>query len=129
MSQQLQTSMWISAVYKLKPLICEMGWEEVNLPNDETQKIFDICGEKIIHWVVEVFRHSAEIERVTLSLQDAGMESARIQSLWKTPKILGAVGVFIQKKCVQQVSHLEKLFHAHHWKHIAVPKTFIPHED
>ena len=35
-----------SVVYKLKPLICEIRWDEVNLLKIETQNAFEVlCGE------------------------------------------------------------------------------------
>ena len=60
---------------------------------NERQKIFEIYGERSKSLGRENIRHSAEIERLTLSLREADMESARkeFNLNWKTRKILGTV--------------------------------------
>ena len=97
-----------SAVYKRTPLICEFRWVEVNLPKIETQGIFEKMTEKIIPWIVNIFDIRSILNNQP-SVYKGQKWNQRVFNLYgMARKILGTVGVTLQKKCIQQVSDLEK---------------------
>ena len=83
LAQQLQTSNLQLRRYRLKFLSCELRWRGINLPKIERQNIFKISGKKNTSLVRENIRQSAEFERFILSLQEAEIETARLQSPWE----------------------------------------------
>ena len=74
-------------VGKLKLLICQTRWEEVSLPNIETQKFFEIWGEKIFGNKTSVHKK----QNVKQSVFDVS---------GKTRTIFLTVGVTLQKQCI-----------------------------
>ena len=91
-------------------LTFELRWSGINLPKIKTQKIFEVCGKKLLLWLVKVFA-VGQGWTINHKLQEAERRRRALNLCGKTRKNIWTVGVALQKKSIPQVSDLEILLY------------------